>query len=276
MEQDSDFFIGLKNLKIFYQYWIPDKPKAIIQILHGGFEHIGRYKNLIKKLTTEGFIVYGNDHRGHGRSEGKRSHIKSFEEYVTDCYSLTKIIKKKHPNLPIFILGHSMGSFIGQRYAIHYQDELSGMILSGSGTHIPLIPTFLQIIARIMSKIYPTFKAASNLNPDDLSTDPESIEDYTNDPLINYQKATAALGVAFMDHYKEIKSKIGEIHIPILIQKGDLDVMVLGIEELDSDLQTKDKIVKIYKGSKHEVYTETKEKRDEAFVDLVEWLDAHL
>ena len=108
------------------------------------------------------------------------------------------------------------------------------------------------------------------------AVDSESITDYINDPLINYQKATAAMGVTFMDHYKEIKSKIGEINLPILIQKEDLDVMVLGIEELDSDLQSKDKTMKIYKGSKHEVYTETKEKRSVAFTDLVNWLNDHL
>ena len=276
MEYKEDFFIGLKNHKLYYQIWTPNKPKAIIQIIHGGFEHIGRYKHLVERLMEENFLVCGNDHRGHGKSEGKRNHIKTFDEYVMDCYSLSKIIKENHPNLPIFILGHSMGSFIAQRYAIYHQDEFSGLILSGSGTYIPHIPVFLQIIARIMSKIYPTFKAASNLNPNDLSTDPESIADYTSDPLIDYKKASAAMGVAFIDHYKEIKSRIRDIQIPVFIQKGELDVMVLGVEELDSDLQSKDKTLKIYRGSKHEVYTESKEKRNEAFSDLVNWLNTHL
>ncbi|MCG3226869.1 MAG: alpha/beta hydrolase [Candidatus Heimdallarchaeota archaeon] len=276
MEHKEDYFTGLKNLKIFYKFWIPEEPKAIIQILHGGFEHIGRYKYFIERLTSENFIVYGNDHRGHGKSEGKRSHIMSFDEYVEDCYTLTKMIKEKHPNLPFFIVGHSMGSFIAQRYALKYQQELQGLILSGTGTNIMEIPALLRILARVMAKIYPSFKAASNLDPNEISSDPESVADYTNDPLINYKVASAGMGVAFMDHYKEIKPKIGEIQIPVLMQKGELDTMVLGLDELNSDLKPKDKTVKIYKGCKHEMYTEGKNNRDSALSDLVEWLNSHL
>ena len=275
MEHKEDYYVGLKNLKLFYQSWIPSNPKAVVQILHGGFEHIGRYKHVVERLTSENFIIYGNDHRGHGRSEGKRNHIKSFDEYMEDSYILTKMIKDNHPDLPIFILGHSMGSCVAQRFAIKYQKEIQGLILSGSGTGIGIIPVFLRIVAKIMAKIYPTFKAASNLNPDDLSHDLESIEDYTSDPLINYKIATAAMGVAFMNHYPEIKSKIGDITIPVLIQKGSLDETVSGIDELIADLKTKDKTVKIYKNGKHEMYNEIEEKREVALNDLADWLNSH-
>ncbi len=276
MEHKEDYFTGLENLKIFYQSWIPKNPKAVVQIIHGGFEHTGRYKHVVERLTSESFMIYGNDHRGHGKSEGKRNHIKSFDEYREDSYTLTKMIKKNHPNLPIFILGHSVGSCVAQRYALKHQEEIKGIILSGSGTGIGIVPSYLRIIARIMAKIYPTFKAPSNLDPNELSHDPESIADYTSDPLINYKTATAAMGLAFMNHYAEIKSKIGDITIPVLIQKGELDETVVGIDELISDLKTEDKTVKIYEGGKHEMYTEIKEKRDVALTDLVEWLNSHL
>ncbi|MHA2255489.1 MAG: alpha/beta hydrolase [Candidatus Heimdallarchaeaceae archaeon] len=276
MEHKEDYFTGLKNLKIYYQFWIPKEPKAVVQILHGGFEHIGRYKHLVERLTSENFILYGNDHRGHGRSEGKRNHIKSFDEFEEDCFTLSKIIKKKYPKLPFFVLGHSMGSFIAQRYAIYHKDAINGLILSGTGTKVMEIPGFLRILARVMSKIYPSFKAASNLDPNEISSDPESVEDYTSDPLINYSVASASMGVAFMDHYPEVKSRINEIQIPVLIQKGELDTMVLGLDELNADLNPKDKTVKIYKGCKHEMYTEGKNNRDSALSDLVEWLNSHL
>ena len=276
MEYIEDYFVGLKNHRIYYQIWKPEKPKAIIQIIHGGFEHLGRYNFLVEKLTTNDFIVCGNDHRGHGKSEGKRNHIKSFDEYEADCYTFTKIIKKKYPNFPIFILGHSLGSCVAQRYAIHHQDELKGIILAGTGTGIPFVSLPLQIVARIMSKLYPSFKASSNFDPYEISTDPESISNYMNDPLINYKTASAGMAIAFMDHYKEIKAKIGDIHIPILIQKGDLDTIVVGLDELNSDLKSKDKTIKIYKDCKHEVYTESKDKRDNALSDLNNWINSHL
>ncbi|NPD88270.1 MAG: alpha/beta hydrolase [Asgard group archaeon] len=276
MEYKEDYFTGLKNHRIYYQSWIPKKPKAVVQIFHGGFEHLGRYKYLVERLAEENIIVYGNDHRGHGKSEGKRNHIMSFDDYVEDCYTLSNLIKEEHPNIPFFVLGHSMGSFIAQRFALKYQQELKGLILSGSGTNIMEIPGLLRMLARIMVKIYPSFKAASNLDPNEISSDPESVADYTSDPLINYKVASAGMGVAFMDHYKEIKQRIGEIQIPVLIQKGELDTMVLGLDELNTDLNPKDKTVKIYKGCKHEVYQENKKMRTEAFSDLVEWLNSHL
>jgi alpha-beta hydrolase superfamily lysophospholipase len=276
MKHTEDYYIGLKNFKIFYQSWVPENPKAVVQIIHGGFEHIGRYRHVIERLTSDNFIIYGNDHRGHGKSEGKRNHIKSFDEYMEDNHTLTKMIKKNHPGMLIFLLGHSMGSCVAQRYAINYQEEINGLILSGSGTGIGIIPIFLRIVAKIMARIYPTFKAASNLDPDELSHDPESIADYTSDPLINYKKATAAMGLAFMNHYPEIKERISKVNIPVLIQKGALDETVVGIDELITDLKTEDKTVKIYENGKHEMYNEIKEKREVALTDLVNWLNSHL
>lgn len=275
MLYNENEFLGLKNHKIYYQSWIPEKPKAVVQIVHGGVEHIGRYKHLVDYLISSGIAVYGNDHRGHGRSEGRRNHIKSFDEYVEDCYKQTKIIKKEQKGKPIFLVGHSMGSLISQRYAIKYQKELKGLVLSGSGTRVPL-PKPLQLLARVMGKIWPTFMGPSGIIPEELSSDPESVEDYINDPLINYKKATTSYGLAFLDHYPEIKDKIGSIKIPVLIQKGELDKLVIDIDELIEDLRNTDLTVKFYPNGWHEMYTETKEKRDEAFSDLVQWINSYL
>ncbi len=274
MEHKEDYFIGGKNYKLFYQSWIPVNPKAIIQIIHGGVEHVGRYKHLVAYLTSKGFAVYGNDHRGHGKSEGRRNHIKSLDEFVEDCYLLTKIIQDNHKGVLIFVIGHSMGSLVAQRFAIKYQNELKGLVLSGSGTRIPPLPAILNVFARIMAKIWPTFKGPAGIIPEEISSDPESVEDYVNDPLINYKQATAVYGLSLIDHYKDVKDKISSIKIPVLIQKGELDTMVIDLDELITDLKGTKTTVKIYKDSKHEMYTETKDKRDEAFSDLVGWLNS--
>ena len=123
MEYKEDYFDGLEGHKIYYQCWIPENPKAVVQICHGGVEHIGRYKHLVSYLTKENLAVYGNDHRGHGKSEGIRNHIMSFDDYVEDLYTLSKIIKKNHKESPLFLVGHSMGSLVAQRYALKYQKD---------------------------------------------------------------------------------------------------------------------------------------------------------
>ncbi|MCE7741588.1 MAG: alpha/beta hydrolase [Candidatus Heimdallarchaeota archaeon] len=276
MKYTDDFFTGGENHQIYYQSWIPDKPKAIVQIIHGGVEHVGRYKHLVDYLVTKNFAVYGNDHRGHGKSEGRRNHSKSLEDMVDDCNKLTQIIQKENKDIPIFIVGHSMGSLLAQRFAIKHQKEMKGLILSGTGTQVPPLPTFLNIFARIIVKVLPTFKGPAGIIPEELSSDPESVEDYVTDPLINYKQATVRYGLNLIDHYKDVKEKISTIKIPILIQKGELDTMIINLDELTEDLKNTDLTVIIYKNGKHEMYTEIKEKREEAFADLVKWLNAYL
>ncbi len=276
MEIAENFFDGLEGHKIYYQQWIPKKPKAVVQIVHGGVEHIGRYKHLVKYLTSSNLAVYGNDHRGHGKSEGIRNHIRSFDDYVEDCYTLSKIIKKNHKDLPLFIVGHSMGSLVSQRYILKYQEHIEGAVLSGSGTRLPPLPKVSEFLMRFVPKIWPTFKGPSGIKPEELSSDPESIEDYRTDPLINYKTATAAYGACFFNHYTDIKEKMSTVTIPVLIQKGELDTMVIALDELIDDLKHTDLTVKMYPNGKHEMYTETKERREEAFKDFVEWLAKYL
>lgn len=276
MEHKQDYFVGGKNHKIFYQSWSPSNPKAIIQIIHGFAEHSGRYKYLIDKLTADNFIVYINDHRGHGRSEGRRNHIRSLTEFAEDCYKLTKIFRKAHPNLDLFLLGHSMGSSVAQRYAIQHQAEIKGLILSGTGSKVQETPIIMVKLASIMSKIFPTFSGPTGIDPNNLSSDSESVENYRNDPLINYKKSTAAMGMSMFKHYSEVKDKIPSIKIPVLFQSGEEDIMMLDVEEIFEDLTIKDKTMRIYPNCKHEMYTESPQSKDLAVKDLISWILTHL
>ncbi|TET78455.1 MAG: alpha/beta hydrolase [Candidatus Heimdallarchaeota archaeon] len=276
MEHKQDYFVGGKNHKIFYQSWSPSNPKAIIQIIHGFAEHSGRYKYLIDKLTSANFIVYINDHRGHGRSEGRRNHIRSLTEFAEDCYKLTMIIRGAQPNLALFLIGHSMGSSIAQRYAIQHQAEIKGLILSGTGSKVQETPKIMVKLASIMSKIFPTFSGPTGIDPNNLSSDSKSVENYRNDPLINYKKSTAAMGMSMFKHYSEVKDKISSIKIPVLFQSGEEDVMMLDAEEIFEDLTIEDKTMKTYPNCKHEMYTESPQNKDLAINDLISWIITHL
>ena len=276
MQTKEGYFQGSKEYKLFYKSMLPDKPKAIVQILHGFCEYTRRYTRLIERLTKEGFAVFIHDHKGHGKSDGKRNHIMSLDTFAEDAYLLTKQIKDIYPDTPFFLIAHSMGSLVAQRYTIAHQDEITGLILSGSGTGTPPFPKLLEVFARIMVKIIPTLTGDAGIDPINISSDPESVKDYSNDPLINYKKGTIGMGIAMMDHYKEIKHKIGQIHIPVLLQRGKEDVMMIGESELFEDLTTKDKQLIYYDKAKHEVYQEIEEIREKVFSDLVNWINKHL
>ena len=276
MEYTEDYFQGLGDYNLFYKSWSVTKPKAVIQILHGFCEYSRRYTNLIDHLVKENFVVFIHDHKGHGKSEGTRNHITTLNTFANDAHILTELILKKYPNVPLFLIGHSMGSLVAQRYAIRYQKELKGLILSGSGTSPPKFPKMLEIFTKIMVKIAPKLKGDAGIDPENISSDPESVEDYKTDPLIDYKKGTVGMGIAMMNHYSEIKEEIGKIQIPVLMQRGSDDVMIIGEKELFEDLKTKDKEFIVYENAKHEIYTEIKEIREKAFNDVTKWITSHL
>ena len=112
MKHIESEFEGVGGLKIYYQAWLPENPKAAVQIVHGFAEHSARYKKVADFLNPLGYAVYADDHRGHGKSGGKINFANSMDEFVEDEKILFDIIKKKHSKLPVFMLGHSMGSGI--------------------------------------------------------------------------------------------------------------------------------------------------------------------
>src|SRR5215467_10760182 len=112
--------------------------RGVVQIAHGMGEHIGRYTGVIEVLVSAGFTIYGNDHRGHGRTAPSAAHFGDFGEggfdlLVEDMARLSRIAREENPEAPFFLLGHSMGSFASQQYVIDRSREIDGLILSGSG-----------------------------------------------------------------------------------------------------------------------------------------------
>jgi alpha-beta hydrolase superfamily lysophospholipase len=113
-------------------------PRGLLQIAHGMGEHIGRYQTLIDELVHAGLVIYGNDHRGHGRTARSQSELGDFGPggfslMVEDMVQLSHLAKGENPNQPLILFGHGMGSFAAQQYVLKHSDLIDGLILSGSG-----------------------------------------------------------------------------------------------------------------------------------------------
>ena len=165
MKHIESNFIGTDDIRLYYQVWRPEKnSKAVVQLIHGLAEHSNRYLNVVNALVPSGYVIYASDNRGHGKSEGIRGYVNKFETFVKDQKIFFELIKENEPNLPIFLLGHSMGSIIAQLYAVEYPVGLKGLILSGAGTRLGGAGSsaFLRGITRLLSKINP--KLSLNLN----------------------------------------------------------------------------------------------------------------
>ncbi len=272
-------FEGIDGTKLYYQAWLPDgEPKAVIQIVHGFGEHSGRYGHVINELIPKGYALYADDHRGHGKSEGLENYAENMDQYVEDEKKFYDLIKEKHTKLPIFMLGHSMGSGITQYFSKKYPDLLKGIILSGSGTLYggKGVPGILKALSKVMAKVAPKFTANSGLDPSLMSHDKEEVKKYVEDPLVHSDRGKARQAAAMFTSFKKLPEIIKQIKIPALYQKGLADEVVAGWDQLRAALTADNMTVKEYEGLYHEIYNEIEKDRKKVLKDLSDWLEAQV
>ncbi|UCG01997.1 MAG: lysophospholipase [Candidatus Heimdallarchaeota archaeon] len=276
MKHVEEHFATDDGLNLYYQVWQPErKVKAIIQIIHGLAEHSSRYNNVVDFLVPNGFAVYINDLRGHGKSEGTRGYVNSFNDYSEDARKFTHLIKEQEENIPFFLLGHSMGVLIAVDYAKKYPEELTGIIFSGFGyPTTSKVNPLVVLLSGILSKIRPKGKIKIDLAPD-VSSDPNVVEAYKNDPLI-FKFITYRLGAEYLKITKKFPESLSQIQIPVLVQSGEHDKLTLETSELFSHISAANKQLKLYKGLYHEVYNEPEPGRNQVLTDLKEWLENHI
>ncbi len=275
MKHLEDSFTGVDNVKLYYQVWRPDDaPKAVVQVIHGYAEHSGRYMNVVNELVPRGYVIYAADHRGHGKSEGLQAYVEKFDIYVEDQKTFLDLIREKEPNLPIFVLGHSMGAIIARILAATYPDGIKGLVLSGAGTKVGGTNAFLKAIAKLLVLFAPKKRIGIDLS-EQISRDPEVVKAYQEDPLV-FKKTTVRLGVELLNGMKKANKLTSQITIPTLVQSGSEDKGILGAKDLEKLLTMPDKTIKIYEGLYHEVYNELEEDRKKVLKDLGDWLDSHL
>ncbi|MFX1294897.1 MAG: alpha/beta hydrolase [Promethearchaeota archaeon] len=279
MDHQEGNLNGVGDLELYYQAWIPKNPKAIVQIIHGFGEHSGRYLNVVTKLVPFGYAIYINDQRGHGKSGGIRTYVDSFNQFVEDVKLFHDLIKQQYQNLPIFLLGHSMGSFIAVHFVYKYEHLLKGLILSGTGTFPSGILTNIilkrvQGLMRFILKYLPLIRMRIPLSRS-ISSDPKVSKAYMNDPLV-VKTITLQLAMEMIYPIFQIKNIIRKFKLPLLIQCGSKDLLVIGINLLVSRLKMENQTIRIYQGLKHEVYNELEKDREMVLNELVEWLDQSL
>ena len=180
-------FTSADGLRVASYRWDSHGPtRGVVQIAHGMGEHMGRYSETIEALVADSLTVYGNDHRGHGRTAPDAAHLGNFgnggfDLLVDDMIRLSRIAKEEIPNRPFILLGHSLGSFAAQQYVLDRSNEINGLILSGSGS--------LDRLARLMnsapggSNILNSEFEPARTPFDWLSRDPNIVDAFINDPL---------------------------------------------------------------------------------------------
>lgn len=265
---------GQGGVELFARTWLPQQdPRDVIVISHGFGEHCGRYGNIIDRLVPLGYAVHALDHRGHGRSGGHRALMDRLEIVVDDFREFVERVRGLHRNTKVKLIGHSMGGAIAFRYALEHQANLSGLILSGPAVG-PTVLGAQTFVLRLLSAVAPRLGLVV-LPAEGVSSDPEVVRAYVEDPLVHHGKVPARTAWELTKAAPGYLSAASEIKVPTLIQHGAGDALVSAQANAPvyQAIGAPDKTVKIYDELAHEIYNEPE--REGVIDDLVAWLEAH-
>lgn len=259
-------------------------PGAAVQIAHGLAEHSARYDRLARALNGAGYLVHAHDHRGHGKSiDGKPGDFgkAGFEGLIADTAAYGATLREDRPDLPLFLIAHSMGSFAAQSLLLEHSDQYAGVVLTGS--------TALDLLAAGLAKSEgPVGLEAFNAGFEHrtgyewLSRDEAEVDAYVADPLCGFELPDetvpalfgAAATLADVGALSAIRSDL-----PILIASGSADPLAGGgelVQVLGGRYRAagvRDVTVKVYEGARHEIFNETN--RDAVTADVIAWLGSH-
>lgn len=292
--------------------WLPasgadgtSSTKGVVQIAHGMAEHAGRYARFAEALTAAGYAAYANDHRGHGVTASKEDHgyfadADGFDTVVDDLHEVAQAAREEQPDLPYFLFGHSMGSFLARAYAVRYGDELTGLILSGTAGDPGLLGKVGQLIAATEAKLrgrrhrsplldklsFGQYNAAFKPNRtkfDWLSRDEAEVDKYVADPLCG--------NVFTSGFFADLLGGLAEVNrddvvagvpkeLPVHLMSGSMDPVGAqgkGVKQVADQLirlGVTDVSTRLWPDGRHEMLNETN--RDEVTAELIGWLDTHL
>ncbi len=300
VKKDAYYMSSTNINKIHCCIWQDDEkePKGLFQIAHGVSEHIERYEPFAEFLAKEGYIVFGNDHLGHGKSVDGPEDFGFFAEengdlrMIDDMHILYNIMHKRYPELPFYLFGHSMGSFCVRVYATAFYNEMSGLIICGTGELPSAAVVLEEPINFLCKKMGPRASVPASLldklgnigikdaktDKDWLSRNEKNVEAYINDPLCGNPLTLGGV--------RDIISLANSCctddwafqlppSLPILLISGAKDPIGFngkGVINVCDNLEAaghEPKVI-LYPGSRHEILNE--ENNDIVFADILDWL----
>ena len=280
--------------------WCPEsgEVKGVVQLVHGICEYILRYDPFAQYLAAQGYVVAGNDHLGHGKTAKGPEEYGYFTQWwdlVRDVRELQLKMKESYPEVPYFMLGHSMGSFVTRTFLIDYPGSLTGAILSGTGQEPALTVAAGKLLTGMgdphkANKLFYNLSigaynkkfAPTRTSADWICRDERVVDAYLADPLCNFP-TKAGMNHAMMEGLQYVADKKNlekmDKELPVYFFAGDQDpvgAMGKGVKKVAGwfrEVGMKEVTVKLYPGGRHEMLNETN--RDEVFADVAAWLETH-
>ena len=271
--QHANGFFNALGRSLFYQQWAAAHASAPLVIVHGGGDHSGRHIETATRLVRAGYAVHAFDLPGHGKSPGKRGHIRCFEEYLASARVFVQEVSRQYSGQKPILLGHSLGGLISTYYAIKHQETIRCLILAsplwGMNFRIPL---WKRVLADCLLPVWPSLTMdRPRVGEDVLSHDPRITALYRSDSLV-HSKASVRLYAELQRKFKELPLVLPQLKVPTLILQAGADCVAspkITAQLFPSIGSTQKKLI-MYDGYYHEVLHEVE--RERVFQDLVTWL----
>lgn len=232
MQREAGRLASSDGLDLYWRAWTPAAARAVIVIVHGLAEHGGRYEETASSLAEWGCAVFAGDLRAHGLSGdipgAGRVHVRRFEDYFLDVDAVVGLARQRHPGLPLFLLGHSMGGLITLRYVLDRPADLAGAVISSPalGTHPDFKPPLaLRLLVGLLSVIAPRARFPSDLDTTAISRDPAVVKAYIEDPLVS-QKVSARWYAEILRSMKRAHADAARLTLPVLLMQSGADRLV--------------------------------------------------
>lgn len=260
---------------LYRQAWTVEDPVGAVVLVHGAHEHGGRYRHVAERLAAAGYAAHAVDHPGHGRSPGRRGNIGSMAAAVEGVAGLVRYAEERHPGVPLFVYGHSLGGLIALQYLTGTPDaRVTGAVISAPALDTSAANAVQRTVAPLLSRVLPDL-GVLQLDAEAVSRDPEVVRAYRTDPLNHTGRMVARTGAELMAAALAMPRRLPALTLPLLVLHGTADRLVppAASEVVRAHAGSPDLTVRVYEGLFHEPHNEPE--RDDVLADVVAWLDAH-
>jgi alpha-beta hydrolase superfamily lysophospholipase len=216
------------GLALYWRAEVPARPRAALLFVHGLAEHSGRYRATLAHCSGRGYAAYAFDQRAHGLSPGAKVHVNRFDDFLLDLAALHQMVRRRHPGLPLFAIGHSHGGLVLLRYVLRDAADLAGVIVTSPllGIHPRTRPAaWLARVARVLSALLPSLRLSNNVDPRGICRDPTVVEAYRSDPLVS-RRVSARWFTSLLEALEQVHADAARLPVPTLVMAAGDDRIV--------------------------------------------------